>query len=408
MNRSLGISSVVVMATTWLAMVAHSVVLMLDIFIWQARMSPSQVDLGSQIAYGLANSLMRPDLLALSKVQHTYDGAMPLAYLLVVYGPVSMLWTSSTRVFRFVPACLVLAIVVLIVVDSLRMTTPLPSIGVRLSVVVAVTAVAVGMERVRTRLVNGPREEVKSAGHGKRRRIRLGFTLVEVLVVIAILLVLAAISLAVYGRARKSAYVTREINQVRQVYLAVNLYEADYDGESPAMLEDLNGTYLDQKYLTCPTDERLKRKMPDWPANPWINIDLVDPPYLRQARSPVMNSYLYLKTFESRFSRSHSYLEYRSSPDVGLVAGVGLLECGVCKTGYCVGNCEYWTKPGVPEGEGHPPVNMFGDIVIARTDGSIHVRKRPDGCPSATLSHLQLFLDGDLGCDKQTPVTLVN
>lgn len=57
---------------------------------------------------------------------------------------------------------------------------------------------------------------------------RRGVTLVEVLIVIAILLLLAAIAFAIAGPARESARQSACMNNLRQIYTALELYAVDY------------------------------------------------------------------------------------------------------------------------------------------------------------------------------------
>ena len=56
------------------------------------------------------------------------------------------------------------------------------------------------------------------------------FTLIEVLVVIAIIGVLASLLLPVLGKARKSAKTTLSINNLKQIHLSVMLYADDNNG----------------------------------------------------------------------------------------------------------------------------------------------------------------------------------
>lgn len=56
------------------------------------------------------------------------------------------------------------------------------------------------------------------------------FTTIEVLVVIAIVLVLAAIGFSVMGPSREAARQTACVSQMKQWYQAIMLYSADYEG----------------------------------------------------------------------------------------------------------------------------------------------------------------------------------
>ncbi len=61
-------------------------------------------------------------------------------------------------------------------------------------------------------------------------RKRGGFTLVELLVVVAIIIILAAILFPVFAKARDKAQATRCLNNLKQMSVAVQMYEDDYAG----------------------------------------------------------------------------------------------------------------------------------------------------------------------------------
>lgn len=62
---------------------------------------------------------------------------------------------------------------------------------------------------------------------------RKGFTLIELLVVIAIIAILAALLFPVMGRAKLSAQVSRVQSDLRQLSLAIQMYEEDNKGLPP-------------------------------------------------------------------------------------------------------------------------------------------------------------------------------
>lgn len=64
-------------------------------------------------------------------------------------------------------------------------------------------------------------------------RRREGFTLVELLVVITIIIILAAILFPVFARAREKAQQTKCMNNMKQMGSAIALYEDDYDNPMP-------------------------------------------------------------------------------------------------------------------------------------------------------------------------------
>jgi prepilin-type N-terminal cleavage/methylation domain-containing protein len=65
------------------------------------------------------------------------------------------------------------------------------------------------------------------------RRRTQGFTLIELLVVIAIIAILSAILFPVFNAARNKAKHTRDMSDLRQLLLAVDMYSSDYDDAYP-------------------------------------------------------------------------------------------------------------------------------------------------------------------------------
>lgn len=192
-------------------------------------------------------------------------------------------------------------------------------------------------------------------------------------------------------RSKQQSFVTREINQMKQIYVSVNLYEADHDQASPPSLANLTGEYLPAGLLKCPTDVRIPLARNDWPANPWIRLSGFDPEQFRQQRVPYLNSYFYLRTFQGRYPAGRSYDEYRNNPSVGLLSGVGLMECTSSSQPNSIGGCDYPKKDAKVDA-GQPPLNLYGTYVTVRTDGSEVIRKRSDQCVGSDMSLNELFL----------------
>ena len=95
-------------------------------------------------------------------------------------------------------------------------------------------------------------------------RQRAAFTLVETLVVIAIIAVLAALLFPVFSAARAAARRTACISNLRQLGLALQMYKQDY-GELPPHLSTINDSYVrDPRIFVCPSDP----KKGQYPGNP--------------------------------------------------------------------------------------------------------------------------------------------
>ncbi len=82
---------------------------------------------------------------------------------------------------------------------------------------------------------------------------RRAFTLIELLLVIAIIALLVALLLPVFQQARKKSYEPVCTSNLRQFYVAFSLYREDY-GEAPRYQSYLLPYIRDRRILKCPED----------------------------------------------------------------------------------------------------------------------------------------------------------
>lgn len=89
---------------------------------------------------------------------------------------------------------------------------------------------------------------------------RLGVTLVELLVVIAVIAILAAILLVAVGKVKASAHESKCVANLRSIGAAASLYSADNDMRTVPPAIRLLSPYLENAYsiFVCPSDDRTK------------------------------------------------------------------------------------------------------------------------------------------------------
>ena len=89
-----------------------------------------------------------------------------------------------------------------------------------------------------------------------KSRRRAGFTLVEIMIVVAIIGLLASIAVPSYGKAKERVYVTTCINNLQKIDGAIHLWSLDMkkDEQQPVTYSDIR-SYL-RGSLVCPSGGR--------------------------------------------------------------------------------------------------------------------------------------------------------
>jgi len=97
---------------------------------------------------------------------------------------------------------------------------------------------------------------------------RAAFTLMEILVCMAIVMALAGISASVYFRATDRSRVDVEISQMHQIGLAANLYHEQYDAWPPSTKELVAIALIPKEICFSPRD-----RYPNGFTNAWLTED---------------------------------------------------------------------------------------------------------------------------------------
>lgn len=128
--------------------------------------------------------------------------------------------------------------------------------------------------------------------------IRRGFTLIEVLVVVAVIAILAAILFPVFARAREAARTSTCRSNLHQIGLALGMYARDYDGKLPPRSNDLKPLALPyvngESVFRCPSDGHVSRSSSSaaWNSNQQV-LPAVNPGLAKLPPGPLACSYQY-------------------------------------------------------------------------------------------------------------------
>lgn len=143
--------------------------------------------------------------------------------------------------------------------------------------------------------------------------MRRGFSLVEILVVTAIIAVLAAIMFSVMGSAKAKSYETVDIAQMKQIYVAITLYEEQHDNLDPVLLGQLGDLVSDNALFKSPADPVDKPYPPlgGYSARPFVGED---------ERSPFRISYVYLRQWPPYDTDETAWQSLRVKPQIGMLA----------------------------------------------------------------------------------------
>lgn len=109
-----------------------------------------------------------------------------------------------------------------------------------------------------------------------KQSIKYRFTLIELLIVVAVIAILAGLLLPALRRAKETAKGIACINNMKQIGLGLACYANDYDGMIPparknktVMLSE-NGGYIDKQNTLCPSVAH-ELSSTSWCYNPVIN-----------------------------------------------------------------------------------------------------------------------------------------
>jgi prepilin-type N-terminal cleavage/methylation domain-containing protein len=163
------------------------------------------------------------------------------------------------------------------------------------------------------------------------RTERNGFTLVEILVVVTIIAIVAALTFPIFASAKRSSKGTVEISNMKQVYMALTMYEEDSAGKSPLVLGEVRSYTTNDEVFASPLDVFRKPMTGDqWTATPFVPCSGLLYPH--------KISFGYLRQFTPYDEDDALWTDMRQNAIVGIIASPWLghpdrtftspLQCG--------------------------------------------------------------------------------
>ena len=139
------------------------------------------------------------------------------------------------------------------------------------------------------------------------------FSIIELLIVMTIIAVLAAIVFPVLASSKKKATEPVDISNMRQIYMAIVMYEDDHSTSAPASLV-LAESYVDSPQLFASSGDIIGTPYADnfWPAHALVPCE--------GGTSPFKISYGYLRSFPPYGEDVEHWDLARNNSQIGILA----------------------------------------------------------------------------------------